>query len=124
MIVNNQIALFKTTGQLFTVISFKVSTTINGNFSSTFSRLSNSIRLAADKKDKICTIADKIYVLLTKSDDVVVENYINKVYNNLSVNDEKNISVLMLKINERFNNADEILNEFELEAARTQLNQR
>ena len=124
LIVNNQIALFKTTGQLFTIVSFKINPSINGNLPLTLNQLSNSIKFAADKKDKICTIADKIYVLLTNSDDIAVENFTNKVYHNISGMDPKSISVLMLKINEKFNNADEILNEFDLEAARAQLNQR
>ncbi len=124
LIVNNQIALFKTTGQLFTIVSFKINPSINGNLPLTLNQLSNSIKFAADKKDKICTIADKIYVLLTNSDDIAVENFTNKVYHNISGTDPKSISVLMLKINEKFNNADGILNEFDLEAARTQLNQR
>lgn len=124
LIVNNQIALFKTTGQLFTVLSFKVNPAVNGNLPFTFNQLSNSIRAVADKKDKICTITDKIFVLLTKSDDLIVENFITKVYQNIYSTDPKNISVLMLKINDRYNNADEILNEFDLEAARIQINQR
>lgn len=122
LIVNNQIALFKTTGQIFTIISFRLNPYVNGNLSVTLNQLSNSVKIAADKKDKICTIADKIYVLLTNSDDPAVENFMAKVYHNLPGIDSKNISVLMLKINEKFNNADEILNEFDLEAARAQLN--
>lgn len=123
LIVNNQIALFKTTGQLFTIISFKVNSTANGKSFLTFNQLNNAIKLSVDKKDKICTISDKVYVLLTKSDDSAVENFISKVYHNLIGFDSKNISVLMLKINDKFNSADEILSEFELEAAKVQLNQ-
>lgn len=124
LIVNNQIALFKTTGQLFTVVSLKINSVVTTNFPITLNQLSNSVRLSADKKDKICTIADRIYTLLTNSNDVMVQNFITKVYQNISGGDPRIISVFMLKINERFNSADEILNEFDLEAARTQLDQR
>jgi KaiC/GvpD/RAD55 family RecA-like ATPase len=124
LIINNQIALFKTTGQKFTIISFKLNPNEKNALLLNFNQLSNSIRLVIDKKDKICTISDKIYVLLTKSDDNVVEEFINKVYRSLSLKDQSGISVLMLKINDRFNNAEEILKEFDLEAARVQLSQR
>jgi len=124
LIVNNQIALFKTTGQLFTIISFKINPSLNGNAPFTFNHLSETVKSVADKKDKICIIADKIYVLLTKSDDQIVEDFITNVYQKISGIDPKIISVLMLKINDKFNSADEILNEFDIEAARSQLNQR
>ena len=116
--------MYKTTGQKFTLLSFKVNPNESGVYRVNFNQLSNSIRLAADKKDKICTISDKIYVLLTKSDDLSVEDFINRVYNSLPSTDPKSISVLMLKINDRFNSAEEILTEFDLEAARVQLSQR
>ena len=124
LFINNQVALYKTTGQKFTLLSFKVNPNESGVYRVNFNQLSNSIRLAADKKDKICTISDKIYVLLTKSDDLSVEDFINRVYNSLPSTDPKSISVLMLKINDRFNSAEEILTEFDLEAARVQLSQR
>jgi KaiC/GvpD/RAD55 family RecA-like ATPase len=124
LIVNNQIALFKTTGQVFTVISFEINPTITETFSILLNQLSDSIRLTADKRDKICTISNKIYVLLTNSDDSIVENFITKVYRNISRKKPDNLSVLMLRINDRFNSADEILKEFDLEAARIKLDQR
>lgn len=124
LIVNNQIALFKTTGQLFTIVSFKINPGSSGITFLSINELSNTIKLSADKKDKICIIGDKVYVLLTNSDDYLVENFINKVKKNLSNFNPQDLSVLMLKINDKFNNADEILNEFDIESARVPLSQR
>ncbi len=123
LFVNNQIALFKTTGQLFTIVSFKV-ISVSGFSPLPINDLSNTIKISADKKDKICIIGDKIYVLITNSDDYIVENFISRVRNNLSNLNPQDLSVLMLKINDKFNSADEILNEFDLESARVQLSQR
>lgn len=124
LIVNNQIALFKTTGQLFTIVSFRINPATAGLGHLAMNDLNNTIKISADKKDKICIIGDKIYVLLTNSDDFIVENFISRVRNNLSNLNPQDLSVLMLKINDKFNSADEILNEFDLESARVQLSQR
>ncbi|HEX7357289.1 MAG TPA: ATPase domain-containing protein, partial [Ignavibacteriaceae bacterium] len=79
LIVNNQIALYKTTGQLFTIVSLKLNLIKNISSKVSFDELSNAVKLAANIKDKICTIDDKIYVLITKSDEKIVDEFINKV---------------------------------------------
>jgi len=76
------------------------------------------------KKNKICVIGEKIFILLTKSDNGTVEEFINKVHSSLKVETSVNVSYLVLKINQFMNSVDDIFNEFDLEAARTQLNQR
>lgn len=124
LILNNQIALFKTTGQIFAVISFKLNPLIDNHKTFNFNQLYGAVRLAVDKKDKICNISETIYVLVTKSTEDEIESCINKVYNNLEEFDTRKISVRILKMNEKFNNADEIISEFELEDARTRIEQR
>lgn len=124
LILNNQIALFKTTGQIFAVISFKLNPLIDNHKTLNFNQLYGAVRLAVDKKDKICNISETIYVLITKSTEDEIESCINKVYNNLEELDARKISVRILKMNEKFNNADEIISEFELEDARTRIEQR
>lgn len=124
LIVNNQIALYKTTGQMFTILSLRInpfSTSLN---KITFDHLSNSVLVSAHKKDKICTIGEKIYVLITKSDDTILDEFISKVHKQLNGGGSSNVSYLMLKVNPAMNNADDVFSEFELEAARTQLSQR
>ena len=124
LIINNQIALFKTTGQLFTILSLKINPLGNSKSRITFEQLSNAVRSAAHKKDKICTIGDKIYILITNSDSAVIDSFISKVHQSLNGGGSANVSYLMLKVNESMNDADDIFNEFDLEAARTKLNQR
>lgn len=124
LIVNNQIALYKTTGQLFTIVSLRINQFSSAETKISFEQLNTVVRSIANKKDKICTIGEKIYILLTKSENGVVEEFINKVHNSLNVQSSVNVSYLVLKVNQSMNNADDIFNEFDLEAARTQLNQR
>ena len=125
LIINNQIALFKTTGQFFTILSLRINNPISKLHGGvTFEQLSNAVKSAANKKDKICTIGDKIYILITKSDTTVIDSFILKVHQSFNGGGSANVSYLMLKVNESMNDADDIFNEFDLEAARTKLNQR
>lgn len=124
LIVNNQIALYKTTGQLFTIVSLRINQFSRADTKITFEQLNTVVRAIANKKDKICTIGEKIFILLTKSENGVVEEFINKVHSALNVQTSVNVSYLVLKVNPSMNNADDIFNEFDLEAARTQLSQR
>ncbi|MDP2366593.1 MAG: hypothetical protein Q8M94_22795, partial [Ignavibacteria bacterium] len=124
LIINNQIALFKTTGQFFTILSLRINPISNSQGRITFEQLSNTVKSAANKKDKICTIGDKIYVLITNSDTAVVDSFISKVHQSFNGGGSANVSYLMLKVNESMNNVDDIFNEFDLEAARTKLNKR
>src|SRR5690606_37713897 len=81
LIVNNQIALYKTTGQLFTIVSLRINQFSSAETKISFEQLNTVVRSIANKKDKICTIGEKIYILLTKSENGVVEEFINKVHN-------------------------------------------
>ena len=124
LIVNNQIALFKTTGQLFTIISLRLNQFSDSNIKISFNELSSTVRSVANKKDKICTIGDKIYILITKSENGTVEEFISKVHKGISEDGSANVSYLVLRVNDNMNNADDIFNEFDLESARIQLNKR
>ena len=124
LIINNQIALYKTTGQMFTILSLRLNTTIPILPRISFEQLNYSVKSVAHKKDKICTIDDKIYILITKSDDKLIDDFISKVHQSLSSNGSTNVTYLMLKVNDSMNSADDVFKEFESETARTQLNQR
>ena len=124
LIINNQIALYKTTGQLFAIVSLRLNPYANSKNKITFEQLSQSTKLIANKKDKICTINDKIYILLTKSDSGTVEEFVSKLHKSFNLEGSINTTYVVLKVNQSMNNVDDIFNEFELEAARTQLNQR
>jgi KaiC/GvpD/RAD55 family RecA-like ATPase len=124
LIVNNQIALYKTTGQKFTILSLSLNPLSQSQSRISFDQLSYSVKLAVHKKDKICTIEDKIYILITKSDDKLVDDLISKVHVTLNGGGAANVSYLMLRVNDSMNNAEDVFKEFDNEAARTQLNQR
>jgi KaiC/GvpD/RAD55 family RecA-like ATPase len=124
LIINNQIALYKTTGQPFTIVSLHLNVVRSTSSNITFDQLSNSVRLSANKKDKICTIGEKIYILITNSDEAVVDEFISKVHHSFNGSYNANISYLMLKVNPTMNSVEDIFNEFDLESARSQLNQR
>jgi circadian clock protein KaiC len=124
LIVNNQIALYKTTGQMFTVLSLRLNSTSQSHSRISFDQLSYSVKIAAHKKDKICTIDEKIYILITNSDDKLIDAFISKVHQTLNGNGSANVSYLMLKVNESMNSAEDIFKEFDSETARTHLNQR
>jgi circadian clock protein KaiC len=124
LIINNQIALFKTTGQLFTILSLKINPLSDSKTGITFEQLNNSVRSAAHYKDKICPIGDKIYILITNSDSAVVDSFISRVHQSLNGGGSANVSYLVLKVNESMNDSEDIFNEFDLEAARTILTNR
>lgn len=124
LIINNQIALYKTTGQMFTILQLKLNLNNNAQNKISFEQLNNSVLTSSHKKDKICTIGDKIYVLITKSDDQIIDEFITKVHQSLNGGGKTNVSFMMLKANPEMSGADDVFNEFDLEAARAQLNQR
>jgi len=124
LIINNQIALFRTTGQMFTILSLRLDPNSQSKARITFDQLSYSVKLAAHKKDKICTIGDKIFILITKSDDTLIDAFISKVHQTLNGGGSANVAYLMLKVNDSMNSADDVFKEFDSENARTQLNQR
>jgi circadian clock protein KaiC len=124
LIINNQIALYKTTGQMFTILSLSLNSTSPSLPRISLEQLNYSVKSVAHKKDKICTIDNKIYILITKSDDKLIDDFISKVHRTLSSNGSTNVSYLMLKVNEFMNSADDVFKEFESETARTQLSQR
>lgn len=124
LIVNNQIALYKTTGQKFTILSLSLNPFSQAQSKISFDQLSYSVKLAVHKKDKVCTINDKIYILITKSDDKLVDDLIAKIHQTLNGGGAANVSYLMLKVNDSMNNVEDIFKEFDGEAVRTQPNQR
>ncbi len=115
LILNNQIALFKSTGQIFTIVSFKLDQTAEKLNLLTITQLQNAVRLATDKKDKICILSNKVVILITKDDQKNVNSMIARVKGNLPNNDPnylKNVlqylSVYALKVDENVQSADDI----------------
>lgn len=116
LILNNQIAMYKTTGQVFTLVSFKLASKNNRNSSLTINQLKNVIRISTEKKDKICQIDHQICVLLVKEDPKSISDFINKIKLNLPADDSaerelmsSDVFFYYLKVSDAFENADEML---------------
>ena len=113
LIINNQIALFQITGQEFALVSIRLDEYADRRGMLTPNQLRNAIRLSTDKKDKICIIGSKVFVLITKPKDNVVADLVTKIKSNLP-NDDPNfykaisphISVYAVTVNKDVKNAE------------------
>ena len=126
LILNNQIALFNSTGQSFSVISFKLNDVIVNKNLLTLNQLQNAIRLSTDKKDKICVVGDKVLVLLTRGEQKSTNNLISRIKSNLPVNNETdmknlldNISVFAVNPNDTIDSAEDVFNKISKESFET-----
>ena len=118
LILNNQIALFKSTGQTFRLIALKYTDDLERTGLLSVNQLQNAVRLAIDKKDKICICENKILILMTKDDQRNITNIISRLKYNLPVLDEDQLYEIMrrvfiytTKVNEETCNADDLLKE-------------
>ncbi len=116
LILNNQIAMYKTTGQIFTLVSFRLTSKEKRNSTITINQLKNVIRISAEKKDKICQVDERICVLLIKEDPKSISDFINRIKLNLPTDDpserermSSDIYFNYLKISDNFENADQML---------------
>ena len=116
LILNNQIALFKSTGQVFTLMSFRLDRTAEIKGLLSITQLQNAIRLATDRKDKICIINNDVVVLITKEDPKSVNSIIGKVKANLPASQRKDvnellkhISVYVVRVDEKIQNSEDLL---------------
>lgn len=118
LFINSQIALYKSTGQPFTLVSFRLDEeAITGNLLS-LNQLKNSVRLSVERKDKICVVSNKIIVLIPREDQKDISGLISRVKGNLITesngmkqNIAKFISVYALRVDESVNSSDDMLNE-------------
>ncbi len=116
LILNNQIALYKSTGQSFNLISFKLDSTAQMRGLLNLSQLQNAIRLSTSKKDKICVVENKIVVLLVRGNMKSVVDLMTNVQNNLPNKDLNYInavlefiSIFNQEVDERFDSAENLM---------------
>lgn len=115
LILNNQIALFKTTGQSSAVISLKLESSAESQGFLSINQLKNAVRLSIDKKDKICVNENKILILTPKSDSQSLTSLLSKIKNNLPSSEKvsldtilQSISVLSIKIEDYIKDAEDV----------------
>jgi KaiC/GvpD/RAD55 family RecA-like ATPase len=118
LILNNQIAFYKSTGQPFTLISLKLDPIAERQRILTINQLQNAVRLSTDKKDKLCVVKDKILVLMGKGEDKTLNVLVSKIKQNLPNSDPNYLGIIMkyiyafsYDVNERVVNAESILSE-------------
>ncbi|MGE5432039.1 MAG: RAD55 family ATPase [Syntrophomonadaceae bacterium] len=116
LLLNNQIALYKSTGQIFSLVSFKLDTAAERDRLLTINQLQNAVRLATDKKDKICVYDNKVIVLLIRSDKKNLAGLVTKIQANFPSSDsnylktvQQYISVLFVEIDETVENAEALM---------------
>src|ERR1035437_4948758 len=117
LLLNNQIALYKTTGQIFTILSFRLDMEAERKGLLTISQLQNAVRLSTDRKDKICILANNVVVLITREENQKgIKGLISKIKSNLPSNDPgfiksviPYISIYAVRVDENVHNANDIL---------------
>lgn len=115
LILNNQIALYKSTGQTFNLISIKLNAMAQTQGLISLNQLQNSVQLSTERKDKICMKDNVLMLLLVRSNPNSVVHFLNRLKNNLPSEDMDyvdtvldNISILNTEVNQDVENAEEM----------------
>ncbi len=116
LIINNQIALYQITGQLFSLVVIRLNAGVEKHQLLSLDQLENTVRLATNKRDKICKIADRIFILVTKETKSAVASLIAKIKMNLPADSQKYmqtvsklISVSALQVDMEIENAESMI---------------
>ncbi len=116
LILNNQIALYKSTGQSFNLVSIKLDPAAQLRGLLTIHQLQNAIRLSTSKKDKICSVDNKVIVLLIRGSMKSAVDLVSTMQNNLPSQDRNYINAILdyisvynVEVDDRIENADSML---------------
>lgn len=116
LILNNQIALYRSTGQSFNLISFKLDPAAQTRGLLTLNQLQNAIRISTNKKDKLCIIDNKIVVLLVRGSLKSVVDLMSNVQNNLPSRDQNYVNAILdfisiynLEVDDRVENGENMM---------------
>lgn len=127
LILDNQIALFRSTGQVFTLISFRLDRRAEAESLLTANQLMNIIRLSTDKKDKICLISNNIVVMITREDIGSINKLLSRLKGNLPARDPEHvarvvmyISIFAMKVDDTMKNAEDMLQKLLVNSQETQ----
>ncbi len=94
LILNNQIALYQSTGQKFNFIVFKLNETAHIQGLLSINQLKNAVGLSLNKRDKFCVVGNSIMLLLIRSNDVKKKELYNIIKTNFPSNDYKYIGAV------------------------------
>lgn len=116
LLLNNQIALFKSTGQKFTLVSLKLNPAAQVKGLLSLKQLQNAVKYATEKKDKICVVDDKIIVLIVRSSQESVGNLLDRIKQHLPSDDAayldavlRYVSILEFEVDEGIEKAEDMM---------------
>ncbi|MGD8306821.1 MAG: ATPase domain-containing protein [Ignavibacteria bacterium] len=87
LLLNNQIAMYQITGQLFKLVAIWLDESAENHKLLNLHQLRNTVRISTDKKDKLCMIGNKIFVIIPKPTKSSVVNLVSKIKTNLPEDD-------------------------------------
>lgn len=116
LILNNQIALYKNTGQKFNFLVFKLDQTARVQGLLSVNQLKNAIGLSINKRDKFCVVDNMIMVLLIRTSEDKKKELFNIIKTHLPSTDykyieaiSKYISGVEIEIDDSIVNAESLL---------------
>ncbi|MEE9449136.1 MAG: ATPase domain-containing protein [Ignavibacteriaceae bacterium] len=122
LILNNQVAFYKSTGQVFTLFSICLDESAKRSKLLNINQLQNAVRLSTDKKDKICVVGNKVIVLFTHEEHKDINTLLAEIKNNLPNNDPdyletivKLLSVNTIKVDPDIRNAEDLFGQLSLD---------
>lgn len=122
LILNNQVAFYKSTGQVFTLFSICLDESAKRSKLLNMNQLQNAVRLSTDKKDKMCVVGNKVIVLFTNEERKDINTLLAEIKNNLPNNDPeylntivKHLSVYSLKVDPDIRNAEDMFGQLSLD---------
>jgi len=122
LILNNQIALYKSTGQAFTILTFRLDPSAKLKGLLEIENLQAAVSAVTDKKDKLCVIENKVIVLIIRPNNTKIENIFSKIKNYFPSRQIEYINAIseliefnILNSNDEIENADYIINKIKTE---------
>lgn len=116
LILNNQIALYKSTGQNFNLISLRLDPAAQTRGLLTLNQLQNAARISTSKKDKLCVVDNKIIILLVRGSLKSVVELVSNIQNNLPSRDTNYINAVLdfisiynLEVDDRVDNGESMM---------------
>lgn len=79
LILNNQIALYKSTGQPFTILTFRLDPSMKIKGLLDIEQLRNAVAAVTERKDKLCVLDNKVLVLIIKPNNSKIENIFTNI---------------------------------------------
>ncbi len=118
LILNNQIALYQSTGQKFSFIAFKLDQSAHVQGLLSINQLKNAIGLSINNRDKICVIDNTIMLLLIRTSEENKRKIFEAIKTHLPSNDPKYLEAISkfiygveLEINDSVTNADMLISQ-------------